>query len=43
MKYNRLCKQPFNLDELEKLQQMLEDENQDDLAKVMKNIFESLK
>ena len=43
IKYNQLCEQPFNLEELEKIQQMLEEEDQGDLAKVMKSIFESLK
>lgn len=43
LKYNQLCDHPFKLDELEKLQQMLEDENQEDLAQIMKNIFDSLK
>ena len=43
IKYNQLCEQPFNLEELEKIQQMLEEEDQGVLAKVMKSIFESLK
>lgn len=43
LKYNQLCDHPFKLEELEKIQQMLKDEKQEDLAKVMKDIFESLK
>lgn len=43
LKYNQLCDHPFELKELENLQQMLEDDEQEDLAQVMKNIFESLK
>ena len=42
-KYNQLCEHPFKLEELEKIQQLLVDEDQQDLAKAMKNIFESLK
>ena len=43
LKYNQLCEQPFDLNELQKLQQILEDEDKGDLAKAMKTIFESLK
>ena len=43
MKYNQLCENPFNLDELEKIQQLLENDNQQDLAQVMKSIFDALK
>lgn len=43
IKYNQLCEHPFKLEELEKIQQLLLDEDQEDLAKAMKNIFESLK
>lgn len=43
IKYNQLCEHPFNLGELEKIQKALESENEEDLAKVMKSIFESLK
>lgn len=43
LKYNQLCEHPFKLEELEKIQQMLKEEKQEDLAKVMKDIFESLK
>ena len=42
MKYNQLCEHPFKLEELEKLQQMLKEEDQEDLAQVMKNIFDAL-
>lgn len=42
MKYNQLCENPFDLEELDKLHQMLEDEDQKDLAKMMKNIFDAL-
>lgn len=42
MKYNQLCETPFDLEELDKLQQMLEDEDQKDLAKMMKGIFDAL-
>ncbi len=43
IKYNQLCEHPFDLGELERIQQTLEEENQEDLAKAMKSIFESLK
>lgn len=43
LKYNQLCEHPFKLEELEKIQQMLKEEKQEDLAKTMKDIFESLK
>lgn len=43
IKYNQLCEHPFNLGELEKIQKALESENEEDLAKVMKSILESLK
>lgn len=42
-KYNQLCKQPFKLEELNKLQQILREENQEDLATVMKSIFNALR
>lgn len=42
-KYNELCAHPFKLEELKNLQKMLEDNDQVDLAKVLKSIFESLK
>lgn len=43
VKYNRLCEHPFDLNELGKIQQILEEGDRKDLAKAMKNIFESLK
>lgn len=42
LKYNQLCDNPFNLEDLEKLHQTLQNENQDDLAKIMKGIFDAL-
>ncbi len=42
LKYNQLCEHPFQLKELEKLEQLLENENKDELAKVMKNILNAL-
>jgi Tfp pilus assembly protein PilF len=42
MKYNQLCEHPFKLEELDKLQQILQEDNQEELALVMKNIFNAL-
>ena len=42
MKYNQLCEHPFRLEELDKLQQILQEDNQEELALVMKNIFNAL-
>lgn len=42
MKYNQLCEHPFELEDLDRLQKMLEESNQKDLATVMKNIFNAL-
>ena len=43
MKYNQLCKKPISQDELKELQQMMNGEEREDMAKIMKDIFESLK
>ena len=42
MKYNQLCEHPFRLEELDRLQQILQEDNQEELALVMKNIFNAL-
>ena len=42
MKYNQLCEHPFKLEELNRLQQILQEDNQEELALVMKNIFNAL-
>lgn len=42
MKYNQLCEHPFQLQDLEKLEQLLMSEDKEDLAKLMKSIFNSL-
>lgn len=41
MKYNQLCEHPFKLEELERVEQMLQ-EDQDELAAVVKSIFKAL-
>lgn len=43
MKYNQLCKKPISQDELKELQQMMNGEEREEMAKIMKDIFESLK
>ncbi len=42
MKYNQLCEHPFELEELDRLQQILQEENQEELAIAMRNIFNAL-
>lgn len=41
-KYNKLCENPFELEELEKLEQLLTGEDKEELANVMKNILNAL-
>lgn len=43
MKYNKLCKKPISQDELKELQQMMNKEEREEMAKIMKEIFDSLK
>lgn len=43
LKYNQKCENPFDLKELEKVQKMLKDENQNDLALFMNKMLKSLK
>lgn len=42
MKYNRLCKHPLELEKAEQLKKLLENDNQHDLVKIIKQIFEAL-
>lgn len=42
-KYNSICKHPFQLEKLEEIQKWLENNNQEDLAQMMKSIFKALK
>lgn len=42
LKYNQLCEHPFQLEDLAKLEKLLESEDKEELAKVMKNILNEL-
>lgn len=42
MKYNQLCKHPLNQEELKKIEKVLEGEDKDELAKMMKNIISAI-
>lgn len=42
LKYNQLCKQPFQLEELAKMEKLLESENREELAKLVKDILNAL-
>lgn len=42
MKYNRLCKHPLELEKAEQLKKLLENDNQHDFVKIIKQIFEAL-
>ncbi|MCD8184825.1 MAG: tetratricopeptide repeat protein [Bacteroides sp.] len=42
LKYNQLCEHPFQLEELEKMEELLNNENQKEFAKVMKSILNAL-
>ena len=41
-KYNQLCKRPFQLEDLKKIEEMLESEDKEELAQAMKNILNAL-
>lgn len=41
-KYNQLCKRPVQLDELEELEKILQEEDQTEMAQLMKNILDAL-
>lgn len=41
-KYNQLCKRPFQLEDLKKIEEMLEGEDKEELAQAMKNILNAL-
>ena len=41
-KYNQLCKRPFQLEDLKKIEEMLESEDKEKLAQAMKNILNAL-
>lgn len=41
-KYNQLCKRPFQLEDLKKIEKMLESEDKEELAQAMKNILNAL-
>lgn len=43
IKYNKLCKKPISQEELKELQQMMNEEEREEMAKIIKEIFESLK
>ena len=42
MKYNLLFEHPFRVEELDRLLQILQEDHQEELALVMKNIFNAL-
>ena len=42
MKYNQLCKHPLDQEELKKIEKVLEGEDKDELAKMMKNIISAI-
>lgn len=41
-KYNQLCKNPLDVEELKRIEQALEGENKDELAEVMRNIIKAI-
>ena len=42
LKYNQLCKHPFQQEDLEKLKELLESEDKEELVKAMRNILNAL-